>query len=1238
MAPPAQAGDPGLSGWSFWIDRGGTFTDCIGRAPDGRRLTCKLLSSDSAPVQGIRSILAREGVLAPGERLPACEVKLGSTVATNALLERRGAPTVLVANRGLGDVLAIGTQERPALFDLDIRRPPVLQSAVLECAGRVSVTGAEVEALELEALSAKLADARQRGLDSVAISLIHAYAFPEFEQRIADRARELGFAHVVCSHEIAREMGLLARGETTVADAYLTPLLRAHVADLVEALPGSRLRFMQSSGGLTDAGRFRGPNALLSGPAGGVVAAARVATQAGYSRAVGFDMGGTSTDVSLIEAGEVDRAFETRVGGVRVRAPMLRIHTVAAGGGSLCRFDGFRLTVGPESAGSDPGPLCYAVCTEDGRPKARDLSLTDVNLALGRVQPDRFPFPLRYAPVEGALGELRLRMETAGLALTEDEIAAGFVEIANASMAEAIAQVSVARGIDPRGHVLIGFGGAGGQHACAIARRLGIETILLHPLAGLLSAYGIGVADVTWDAQRDAGRLTLDPGGRLPAALEALLVELEAQGRAALATEGVAVGALRTERALDLRYRGSESALTLKAPAAGSDRGDSWLKAFAAEHRRRFGYTRPEREVEIVTVRVRAVAPPEDANLGLARGAEVKDAESGGSARRPTEPAPQPLRRVSVHFAEEGRLDTPIYRREDLRAECELAGPALILEETGTVVLDPGFVLKLDGEGVLHLRDCEKGLHAAATRPQAVDPEIQRPDPVRLEVFGNRFMSMAEQMGAVLRNTAVSTNIKERLDYSCAVFDAQGGLVANAPHIPVHLGAMGATVRAVRARFPDLASGDAVVTNDPFEGGSHLPDVTVVSPVFVSGAQGPSFFVASRGHHADLGGTTPGSMPPDSTCLEDEGVLIPAFRLVSQGRFAEARVRALLGGARYPARCPDDNVADLVAMVAANRAGERLLKAFVIEQGARVVAVTMEQLQRASAAKVAREIKKLPDGVYPFADRMDSGIPLCVEVTVEGDRMKVDFAGTGPADRHNLNAPRAVVEAALIYVVRSLVAESVPLNGGCLAPVTLCIPRGSLLDPPAGSAVVGGNVETSQRIVDVLLGALGIAAASQGTMNNVTFGNAGFGYYETLGGGAGGGPGFAGASGVHTHMTNTRITDPEVLEARYPVRLERFALRKNSGGAGLHPGGDGLIRGYRFLADVTLSLLTERREVAPWGLEGGGAAETGRNILVHRDGRHEVLGPKCSREVVAGDCLIVETPGGGGWGPSESAR
>ncbi|MFP6639782.1 MAG: hydantoinase B/oxoprolinase family protein, partial [Myxococcota bacterium] len=989
---------------------------------------------------------------------------------------------------------------------------------------------------------------------------------------------------------------------------------RRHVWQLSQALPGSHLRFMQSSGGLTRADRFRGPNALLSGPAGGVVAAARVAARAGFDRAISFDMGGTSTDVSLIVDGEVERSFETKVGGVRVRAPMLRIHTVAAGGGSICRFDGFRLTVGPESAGSDPGPLCYGLEDDSGVPLAVELSLTDVNLVLGRVQKDRFPFPVSEARAHEVIEAQVEQVRAAGFDLDADALAAGFVEIANANMAQAIAQVSVARGVDPRGHVLVGFGGAGGQHVCGIARRLGIRTILLHPLAGLLSAYGIGVADVTWDGQRDGGRTKLPDAG-LPDAISDMLSALAAEGRSALQAEGLDPARIGLEFSLDLRYDGTESALSIRQPEGDDGR---WRAAFEAEHEKRFGYLRPERAVEIVTARVRAVVE------AIATPPPRVDGRGEGFAL-------SPVRQASVHFGPDGRSETPVYLREDLPAGVVLSGPALILEATGTVVLDPGFELEVDTEGVFRLED----KRLAREVPASNEGDLEHADPIRLEVFGNRFMSMAEQMGAVLRNTAVSTNIMERLDYSCAVFDGSGGLVANAPHIPVHLGAMGATVRVVLAGFPDLSPGDVVATNDPFAGGSHLPDVTVVTPVFLEASRVPDFFVACRGHHADLGGTTPGSMPPDSTRLDQEGVIIAPFRLVRAGRFDEERIRRLLTESRFPARRPDDNIADLVAMVAANRAGEQLLCAFVQEQGARAVVLTMRQLQQASAQKVAREIGKLADGAHRFDDQMDDGTPVRVRVDVRGDRMHVDFSGTGAAVAHNLNAPPAVVQAALIYVLRSLVEEPIPLNGGCLDPVSLVIPPGSLLDPPPGSAVVGGNVETSQRIVDVLLGALGRAAASQGTMNNVTFGNDRFGYYETIGGGAGAGPSYAGASGIHTHMTNTRITDPEVLEVRYPVRLERFALRTGSGGEGLHRGGDGLVREYRFLQSVTLSLLTERRCVPPWGLEGGGAGCAGRNRLRRVGGEWETLPGRCTRELNAGDLLSVETPGGGGMGRSE---
>jgi len=1166
-----------------------------------------MLSSDDAPVEVVQAVLREASGWQPGRPLPACSVKLGTTVATNALLERRGVRTLLVTNEGLGDVLAIGTQERPELFALAIRKTPPLHERTLELPGRLAADGRVLEPLDEEAARRALREARGQGFHSVAVLGIHASREPVQEQRLAQLAREEGFPYVVASSEIAPEQGLLARGETASVDAYLTPLLQAHVRALEAALPGARLRFMQSSGGLTDGVCFRGPAALLSGPAGGVVGAARVAAQAGSARAIGFDMGGTSTDVSLIEAGETERSFESRVAGVHVKAPMLRIHTVAAGGGSLCSFDGFRLTVGPESAGARPGPLCY------GRPEARGLTLTDVNFFLGRLRPDRFPFELQRGVVEEALTALCRDLAQAGQPRSPDALAAGFVEIANASMAQAIQEVSIGRGVDPRDFALVGFGGAAGQHVCAVARQLGIRTLLLHPWAGLLSAYGIGQADVGWDGQQDARCVRLEADGRAPEVCCAALADLEAAGRAALRKEGVAAEDISVQRFLDLRTLGAETPLCVAEPAGGD-----LAAAFAAAHQARFGYVRADRGVEVVTLRVRARAPTRDA-LSTPPPMAAPAASAAGRS---------PAGRAEAWFPGLGRVSAPVLAREALLPGAQRVGPAILLENAGTVVLDPGFRAEAGAGGLLRVTDLgarERGRHH----------DLKQADPVRLEVFGNRFMSIAEQMGAVLRKTAVSTNIKERLDYSCAVFDREGGLVANAPHIPVHLGAMGATVRAVRRVVGDLSPGDAIATNDPAEGGSHLPDVTLVSPVFVENRL--RFFVASRGHQADLGGITPGSMPADSQALEEEGVVIHAFPLVRGGVFDEARVRALLTGARYPARNPDDNVADLEAMVAANRTGEQLLREMLAEQGLAAVEVTMGQLQDAAAAKVAREIARLADGFHAFADRLDDGTPVCVHLEVQGDRMRIDFRGTGAAQRGNLNAPRAVVESAVIYVLRCLVAERIPLNGGCLRPVEIVIPRGSLLDPPAGAAVVGGNVETSQRVVDVLLGAIGRVAASQGTMNNVAFGDARFGYYETIAGGAGAGDGFAGASGVHTHMTNTRITDPEVLEARTPVLLRRFALRPGSGGAGCYPGGCGLVREYEFTAPLTLSLLSERRTSAPYGLAGGKPGAPGRNTLLRADGAVEILPGHARIELRAGDRLRVETPGGGGYGPPPRA-
>ncbi|MBM4385190.1 MAG: hydantoinase B/oxoprolinase family protein [Deltaproteobacteria bacterium] len=1187
-----DSGSPRASlAWQFFIDRGGTFTDCIALAPDGALHTRKVLSHERAPVEAIHALLRDAGAWRAGDALPPCELRLGTTVATNALLERRGAHVLLATTRGLGDLLAIGTQERPELFALSVVKPPPLPARVIELPGRIDFRGRELEGLDEAEAREAFRVARAAGLESVAVVGLHASVEPSWEERVAALAREAGFAHVVASSEIAREQGMLARGETAAADAYLTPLLRRHLASLAQELPGAQLRFMQSSGGLTDAARFRGPNALLSGPAGGALGAARAAREAGFASAIGFDMGGTSTDVSLIVNGEPDRAYETVVAGMRVKAPMLRVHTIAAGGGSLCRFDGVQLTVGPESAGADPGPLCY------GRASARELTISDANFWLGRLPAERFPFPLQREPVERALLSLQRELAAAGFSRTLDEIAAGFVEIANANMAQAIAQVSIARGVDPRELALVAFGGAAGQHACAVARRLGMRTLLVHPLAGLLSAHGIGAAPRSWDGQRDAGRVLL-AGDAAPASVLALLDALSREGEAALAAERVQRSS--AERMLDLRYRGAETALTVRAES-----GESWRDAFEREHRARFGYARA-RAIEITTARVRVL--------------EVVAAGAASGTTAHTEPRTE---LSECWFPGAGRARALVRDRASLAAGERVEGPALIVDDASTLVLDPGFRAEALANGTLVVRDL-----AGAARAQGEARDAN--DPVRLEVAGSRFMSIAEQMGLVLRNTAVSVNIKERLDYSCAVFDASGGLVANAPHIPVHLGAMGATVRAVLARFPALREGDAIATNDPAEGGSHLPDVTVVTPVFVGGAL--RFFVASRGHQADIGGMSPGSMPADSRTLEEEGVVLRMFPLASEGAFDEAGLRALLTRARYPARSPDDNVADLEAMAAANRAGARLLAEYVAEEGAELLAELMRALQDAAARKVSRELAKLGDGAREFADVLDDGTRICARLTLAAGRGVLDFSGTSPAVAGNLNAPRAVAEAAAIYALGCLVAERIPLNGGCLAPLELRIPRGSLLDPPRDAAVVAGNVETSQRVVDVILGAMGVAAASQGTMNNLAFGDASFGYYETLGGGSGATPGAPGGSGVHVHMSNTRITDPEVLESRTPVRVHEFSLRRGSGGAGRWRGGEGLVRELEFTAAVTASLITERRVIAPWGAAGGSPGARGANWLVRRDGTRERLPGRATLQLSPGDRLRLETPGGGGWG------
>jgi len=1183
--------------WQFWIDRGGTFTDCIGQHPESGALSVeKVLSSDRAPLVGIRALLG----LAEDAPIPPCDIRMGTTVATNALLERKGRPAALVTTRGFADLLRIGTQARPHIFDIRIARPELLYREVLEVDARADASGRVLSRPDPAVVLAALRRLKRSGLDSVAIVLLHAYASAELEQELGELARQTGFSHVALSHEIAAELGMLARGDTAMIDAYLTPLIRDYVAALLRELPGSTLRIMQSSGGLTDAQRFRGPNAILSGPAGGVVAAARVARGAGIARAIAFDMGGTSTDVSRYDGG-FDRVYEAEVAGVRVRAPMMSIHTVAAGGGSLCRYDGHTLSVGPASAGADPGPLCY------GNPAASALSLTDVNLVLGRLAPDRFPFAIDATRARSALEALAAELRANSDERSPEQLAEGFFHIANNNMAEAIRQVSVARGYDVRDYALVVFGGAGGQHACAIAHRLGIRRILSHPLSGVLSAYGMGLADVTWHGDADAGRVALDDAAL--ARLEPVFQALEEQGRKVLAAEGFAPGQLDSVRRLDLRYAGTETSLTLTADGA-----EALHEAFRAQHERLFGYARPGHPVELVQARVEArghrppphLEPPSTA------------AEAGA-----------PPRRTTRLFHAGGWLeDVPVVDRESLAPGERRSGPLLVLEATGTLVVEPGFELRHDAGGVLAVEQTsahqlEATETLAVTRPDSVDP-------VLLEIMGNLYMSIAEQMGHVLRRTALSTNIRERLDFSCAVFDAEGGLVANAPHIPVHLGAMGESVRAVIAAHPDMAPGDVFVTNDPAAGGSHLPDITVVTPVH--GATGQLlFFTASRGHHADVGGITPGSMPPFSRSIEEEGVVLRALAIVRGGVLDRGLVLDTLSSGPWPARAPRDNLADLEAQIAGCRTGTRLLHELVERYGLARVQAYMQHVQDDAAAKVAAEIARLPDGEHRFEDALDDGTPIVCTLRVDGHHMLVDFEGTGPEVDSNLNAPRAVTLAAVIYFVRTLVDAPIPLNSGCLRPLEVRFVEGSVLSPAAGRAVAAGNVETSQRVVDVLLAAAGLAAASQGTMNNLTFGDGQFGYYETIAGGAGAGPGFEGASAVHTHMTNTRITDPEVLEARYPVRLHEFSVRRGSGGDGRFHGGDGVVRELEFLRPLSVSMIAERRVLAPFGLAGGRPGARGRNLL---DGRE--LAGRFSAEVSAGTRLRIETPGGGGYGAPDA--
>ncbi len=1172
----------------IFIDRGGTFTDCILHDSGKNTLrVVKVLSSDRAPIEGIRRLLG----LSEAEPIPPCEVRMGTTIATNALLERKGARVLLVITRGFGDLLEIGTQARADLFALNIEKPSLLYEAVLEVDARRSADGAVLARPDLGNVAREFARYRQAGLESVAIAVLHDYGDGSLERELGELAQSAGFSHVALSHELSPELGFLSRADTAVIDAYLTPSLAHYLRALEAELPESRLLVMQSSGGLSQAERCRGPRAILSGPAGGVISCAHVSKSLGKKALIGLDMGGTSTDVCRF-AGELDVRHEHELAGVRVRAPMLVVHTIAAGGGSLCRYDGHRLSVGPESAGARPGPLCY------GAPEARELTLTDVNLALGRLLPDEFPFPLQVERVQVALSELAAAIDPSQSAFHSQAVAEGFWEIANQSMADAVSEVSVKRGYDVRAHALLVFGGAGGQHACSLVERLGMQEAIFHPLASVLSAFGMGLATLGWNGVRELSAPLLTP--RALADLEGPFTELEREGRLALERDGARE--VSFQRRVELCYDGTDTSTLL--PLADER---ELRESFHAQHRAEFGYERREQPLRLLRVRVEATSA-----------AELAPAWPNHQAS-----AEPPVPRRSTRLWHGGRWfeDVPVYARSRLGRGARVDGPALIQEETGTIVVDPGFELEAIEGGILVARRSPNTF----ARPAPMREASAR-DPILLELMGNRFMSIAERMGHALRRSASSVNIRERLDYSCALFDAAGELVANAPHIPVHLGAMSESVRAVLAAHPELRPGDAFITNHPALGGSHLPDITLVAPVYDE--QGALFaFVAARGHHADVGGITPGSMPAFSTSIREEGVLFRAERIVQNGRLDRDFVLTRLLEPPYPARNPSLNLADIEAALAALRTGSALLEAAVRELGKPRLTSYMGFVQDHAAELVREALARLGPSERHFADTLDDGTPIVVRLKPTDAGLIIDFAGTGPEVAGNLNAPRAVTLAAIIYFLRALVGRPIPLNGGLLRAVSVRIPERCVLHPGPDAAVAGGNVETSQRVVDVLLGASGLAAASQGTMNNVSFGNDTFGYYETLAGGAGAGPGFRGASGVHTHMTNTRITDVELLERRFPVRVTEMNLRRGSGGQGAYPGGDGIRRGLLFLEPVELSILSERRSRAPFGLMGGEPGAPGKNSL-----NGEPLPAKARLLARPGDRLLVETPGGGGFG------
>jgi 5-oxoprolinase (ATP-hydrolysing) len=1190
--------------WQFWIDRGGTFTDVVALRPDGSLETAKLLSENpeqyaDAAAEGIRLMVAEWPDTKPIEA-----IKMGTTVATNALLERQGSPTALVVTEGFADALAIGYQNRPDIFALNIVKPEPLYERVIEASERFNADGEVIKPLQEDLIATTLRQCVDDGIASVAICLVHGYRYPQHENRVATVAREAGLEQVSVSHDVESLIKFVSRAETALADAYLTPVLNNYIDGLRTALEKiatpNRLLFMQSNGGLVLADKFRGKDSILSGPAAGVVGMVESASRAGHERLIGFDMGGTSTDVSAW-SGEYERSNDSLVAGVRLRAPMMKIHTIAAGGGSILKYQDQRYQVGPDSAGANPGPACYR--------RNGPLTVTDANVLLGRIPIDHFPSvfgpdadkPLDAEASRQAFSALAKTISTdSGIAATPEKVAAGFLTVAVESMANAIRKITIERGEDVRDFTLCCFGGAAGQHACAVAEVLGMKKIWLHPMAGVLSAYGMGLSNIRVERQRSIEvPFSDDEISRLQTAIE----ELKAQCDDALAAQNVP-GENRTfETGLGLRISGSDTILNVSL----DDRA-GMIESFSELYRNRFGTEPDAGELLIATLRVegtgieQVISDPPIEIPGDAANADSGEMWIDGQWR-----------------------EVPVYERDALGPGTKIDGPAIIAEANGTTVIDSGWSGAINDKGHL-LLDL-----VSESRAEEVTDETS-PDPVRLEVFNRLFMHIAEQMGTVLQNTALSVNIRERLDFSCALFDDQGRLVSNAPHMPVHLGSMGESVRSViAAKGDELGPGDAIMLNSPYNGGTHLPDITVVTPWFAESAK-PLFFLASRAHHADIGGITPGSMPSESHHIDEEGVLIDNFWLVRGGEFQMDTVVELLAGAKYPARNQRQNIADLKAQLAANRQGIRQLEKAIERYGMSTVQSYLRFVRENATTSVRRLLGTLKDGEFEY--ELDSGEKIRARITVNQANREatIDFEGTSPQSETNFNAPEAVTRAAVLYVFRSLIEEEIPMNEGCLEPLKIRIPKDSILSPSYPAAVVAGNVETSQCVTDCLYGALGALAASQGTMNNFTFGNDRVQYYETICGGAGAGPGFDGADAVHTHMTNSRMTDPEVFEQNFPVIVESFSIRKDSGGKGEWHGGDGTIRRIRFTEPVDAAILSNHRRIAPFGVEGGRAAKTGINRIVRADGSEEQLSGTATVKLDEGDTFIIATPGGGGFG------